>query len=345
NDWNLETDFSMPMYRAGDPNPDFSGYEVLSNAYLRYDADAEVVYALVLDTEKRADISTSPGDSWVKIYEFGRSTLIDGNSGNDGDAPDFAWVKDNEGGVIGWEGSFPLAAGLYEGVEIHVNHGGDTSSTGKSNAKGVDQTQTVNTDDLLMTVEEPVLDVEFSKPLRSTDELTSEPLRPIDELTPQVCTDELKRQPLVAGQNTDVGFVCARVEDQDGNGDADTLIVTYETDNGWHLDQTHLWVKNNEDPMLPANKKGNPKIGNFPYVSEYVADTVKEVEIPLENFGDLHEMLCSGSGMALELNADLAAHASVLHDTLGQETAWAAGEQITAKGSWAMKTATKFICK
>jgi hypothetical protein len=182
--------------------------------------------------------------------------------------------------------------------------------------------------------EEKGLDVEFS-----------EPLLPLDELTPQICTDELKRQPLVAGQNIDVGYVCARVEDQDGNGDADTLVVTYETDNGWNLDETHLWVKNNEDPVLPANKKGNPKIGNFPYVSENVADTVKEVEIPLENFGDLHEMLCNGSGMALELNADLAAHASVVNDALGQETAWAAGEQITAKGSWAMKTELKFTCK
>jgi hypothetical protein len=340
NDWDLETDFSLPMYRAGDPNPDFSGYEILSNAYLRYDADAEVVYVLVLDTEKRADISINSSDAWVKIYdeliydEFGKSTIVDGNSGNDGDSPDFSWVTDDQGGVIGWEGSFPLAAGSYEGLEIHVNHGSDTSSTGKSNAKGVDATQTVNTDDLLITVDEPTLDVEFSTPLQ-----------PIDKLTPQVCTDELKRQPLVAGQNTDVGFVCARVEDQDGNGDADTLVVTYETDNGWHLDQTHLWVENNEVPALPANKKGNPKIGNFPYVSEYVDDTVKEVEIPLESFGDLHEMLCNGSGMALELNADLAAHASVLHDTLGQETAWAAGQQIIEKGSWAMKTELKFTCK
>ncbi|XCN72688.1 MAG: hypothetical protein Q3M24_20740 [Candidatus Electrothrix aestuarii] len=77
--------------------------------------------------------------------------------------------------------------------------------------------------------EEKGIDVEFS-----------EPLQPIDKLTPQVCTDELKRQPLVAGQNIDVGYVCARVEDQDEDGDADTLVVTYETDNGWHIDQTHL---------------------------------------------------------------------------------------------------------
>ncbi|MCW5202118.1 hypothetical protein VU12_04170 [Desulfobulbus sp. US4] len=333
-DWNLENDFTMPMYRAGDSNPDFSGYEELSKAYLRYDSSTETAYVLVLDTEKRADISESPSDAWVKIYELGKSTLVDGSSVNDGDAPDFAWVTDDKGGVIGWEGSFLLPAGVYEGVEIHVNHGADTSSTGKSNAKGVDQTKTINTDDLLTVDDKPTLQVEFT-----------EPLQPIDTLTPQACTNELKRQTLVAGQNTDVGFVCARVEDQDGNGDADTLVITYETDNGWNLDQTHLWVKNNEDPTLPANKKGNPKIGNFPYVSENVANNVKNVEIPLENFGKLHEMLCSGSGMALELNADLAAHASVLHDTLGQETAWAAGEQITAKGSWAMKTAIKFTCK
>lgn len=333
-DWNLENDFTMPMYRAGDPNPDFSGYEILSNAYLRYDADAGAVYVLVLDTEKRADISVSPGDAWVKIYELGKSTLVDGSSGNNGDAPDFAWVMDDKGGVIGWEGSFLLSAGLYEGLEIHVNHGADTSSTGKRNAKGVDQTKTINTDDLLTVVDDKGIDVEFSNPLL-----------PLDKLTPQVCTDELKRQPLVAGQNTDVGFVCTRVEDQDGDGDADTLVVTYETDNGWNLAETHLWVKNNEDPVLPANKKGNPKIGNFPHVTEGLYDTVNEVEIPLENFGDLHSLLCDGSGMSLELNAGLAAHASVLHEDLGQETAWAAGDQITAKGSWAMKTEIKFTCK
>ena len=124
-----------------------------------------------------------------------KSTLVDGSSVNDGDAPDFAWVTDDKGGVIGWEGSFLLPAGVYEGVEIHVNHGADTSSTGKSNAKGVDQTKTINTDDLLTVDDKPTLQVEFT-----------EPLQPIDTLTPQACTNELKRQTLVAGQNTDVAL-------------------------------------------------------------------------------------------------------------------------------------------
>lgn len=330
NDWNLETDFSMPMYRAGDPNPDFSGYEILSNAYLRYDADASAVYVLVLDTEERADISVSPGDSWVKIYDLGKSTLVDGSSGNDGDAPDFAWVKDDEGGVIGWEGSFLLAAGSYEGLEIHVNHGTDTSSTGKSNAKGVDQTKTINTDDLLVTVEEPTLDVQIIKGGF------------------QVAVDGLKNQSadLIAGQHIDVGSVSVELVDLVyDDGVVDTLSVTYDTeDSGWYLDQTHLWVESEEYPVIPANKKGNPKIGNFPYVSENVGDTTKTVEIPLEAFGDLKDMLCT-SGMSVNLDADMAAHASVYnYDSGQQETAWAKGDEIAVKGSWAMQTTIRFTC-
>jgi hypothetical protein len=152
NDWDLENDFSMPMYRAGDPDPSFSGYEVLSNAYLRYDSNAETVYVLVLDAEERADITLSPSDAWVKIYDLGNSTLVSGNSGNDGEPSDFAWVTDDQGGVIGWEGSF-LLSGSYEGLEIHVNHGSDTSSTGKRNAKGVDQTKTIDTSELTPDVD------------------------------------------------------------------------------------------------------------------------------------------------------------------------------------------------
>lgn len=327
-DWNLETDFSMPMYRAGDPNPDFSGYEVLSNAYLRYDADAGTVYVLVLDTEERADISVSPGDAWVKIYEFGKSTIVDGNSGNDGDAPDFAWVKDDEGGVIGWEGSFLLAAGLYDGLEIHVNHGADTSSTGKGNAKGVDQTKTLNTDDLLPADADPMLQVEI---------LDNSVLIAADE-GPRKSVD------LIAGQHIEVGSVSVALEDLVGNDDVvDTLSVTYDTQDGWYLQETHLFVATLEEPDMPANKKGNPKIGNFPYVSGNVYDTTKTVEIPLDEFGDLEGMLCE-SGMSVNLDAEMAAHASVLNDSLGQETAWADGDQIAVKGSWAMKTTIRFTC-
>lgn len=182
---------------------------------------------------------------------------------------------------------------------------------------------------------EPSLQVKFS-----------DPVPPLDQVNSQDSTDKQKCQDLIAGQHILVGSVCVEVEDLDGDGDLDTLSVTYDTDNEWNLVETHLWVENNEDPMMPANRKGNPKIGNFPYVSEYINDTVSKVEIPLESFGNLDEMLCEASSMSISLNAELAAHASVYNNDGGQETAWADGKEITTRGgSWAMKSQIKFTCE
>ncbi|XOF33627.1 MAG: hypothetical protein ACL93V_16795 [Candidatus Electrothrix sp. YB6] len=155
--------------------------------------------------------------------------------------------------------------------------------------------------------------------------------------------EENKSAELIAGQHTDVGSVSVDLEDLDNDGVVDTLSVTYDTEDGWYLQETHLWVENQENPVMPANKKGNPKIGNFPDISEDVYDVTNRIKIPLDEFGDLEGMLCE-SGMSVNLDAEMAAHASVLHDSLGQETAWAKGDQIAVKGSWAMKTTIRFTC-
>ncbi|MCI5221278.1 MAG: hypothetical protein D3924_00995 [Candidatus Electrothrix sp. AR4] len=163
----------------------------------------------------------------------------------------------------------------------------------------------------------------------------------------QGATDVLENNSvdLIAGQHIDVGSVSVELENLYGNIEdpVDTLVVTYETDDGWYLDETHLWVKTNDQPTIPANKKGNPKIGNFPYISEYISDTTSTVEIPLDTFGNLQEALCN-SLISYRLNADLAAHASVLHDSFGQETAWAAGDEIITGRSWATKFLIQFSC-
>lgn len=142
NDWNLSEDFFAPMYRAGNAAKD-----QLSNAYLRYDSNAETLFVLVLEAEGAAvPVADSPDNAWLKIYSLGQQTLVSGNSGNDGMAPDFSWVKDEEGTVIGWEGSLRLDPGVYgSGLEIHVNHGGETSSTGKKTTEGGEE---LNTDEL-----------------------------------------------------------------------------------------------------------------------------------------------------------------------------------------------------
>ena len=138
-DWDLENDFSMPMYRAGNPDKD-----LLSNAYLRYDSNTSTVFVLVLEDEGAlVPLSDTPDNAWAKVYSLGQQTLVSGNSGNDGMAPDFEWVmKDDR--AVGWEGAFKLVPGSYgNGFEIHVNHGGETSSTGKQVTAGEEKLNTV----------------------------------------------------------------------------------------------------------------------------------------------------------------------------------------------------------
>ena len=157
NDWDLSDDFFGPMYRAGN-----SAKDLLSNAYLRYDSNAETVFVLVLEDEGAlVPLSASPDNAWVKVYSLGHQTLVSGTSGNEGMAPDFSWVEE-DGVVIGWEGSFKLAPGNYgDGFEIHVNHGEETSSTGKKTTAGGEE---LNTEDLL-PLNEPLPPIAIVPPL------------------------------------------------------------------------------------------------------------------------------------------------------------------------------------
>lgn len=68
---------------------------------------------------------------------------------------------------------------------------------------------------------------------------------------------------LIAGQDTEVGYV--RVWRASNN----LLKIKYViTEDGWTLDETHLAVAESFD-AIPQNKKGNPKIGHFPYNDDH----------------------------------------------------------------------------
>lgn len=126
---------------------------------------------------------------------------------------------------------------------------------------------------------------------------------------------------LNAGQNTVMGRI-------DVVNDDNFVYVSYHCNQDWFLDETHLYVGNAD--AIPVNKKGNPKIGNFP-------------------FNDAHQGVSSfGYIIPIDPNWDacvvVAAHAAV-SKTDGQgtviqsETAWSSGSRINAdKGSWATKT-------
>lgn len=117
-DWNLAEDFFASMYEAGD-----SKKKNLSDAYVRY-VDGKL-HVLVLTTPGNVAVK-SADDAWVKVYDLGNSTQVNGKSSS------FRWVSDGNGKVIGYEASFPLAAGASGQVAIHLHVNiGSTSSTGK----------------------------------------------------------------------------------------------------------------------------------------------------------------------------------------------------------------------
>lgn len=115
-EWNLAQDFFANMYRAGDPSK-----KLEAKAYARYDCLEEVMYILVL-TEPGVPLLVD-GDAWIAIGSINNKVVND-NSGDDGTAPDFAFVGINFDGdpnhAQGYEASFPIAPGTYELI-IHGN--------------------------------------------------------------------------------------------------------------------------------------------------------------------------------------------------------------------------------
>lgn len=136
---------------------------------------------------------------------------------------------------------------------------------------------------------------------------------------------------LVAGQNIDAGTVCTYVE-------GDSLVVEYTTTGGWELTEAHLWVGTSLTDM-PQTKKGNPKIGNFPYLSgDITGASLYRFDAPLAAFG----------GELCDLTLHLAAHAALqLPDGLGgyqTETGWGSGDRMVEKGSWATFFSVLLTC-
>jgi hypothetical protein len=125
---------------------------------------------------------------------------------------------------------------------------------------------------------------------------------------------------LYAGKNIPVGTVTV-------SNDADFLYVTYETTGGWKLKETHLAVADSVEG-IPQTKKGNPKVGNFPYKAKHkkVEEYTYKIELTWPSCTQLY----------------IAAHAVVVNGKK-EETAWGYGEpcwgrRITTRdkgGNWA----------
>jgi len=144
---------------------------------------------------------------------------------------------------------------------------------------------------------------------------------------------------LLAGQDIVAGTVTVSYEDGD-------LCVTYETEDGWELVETH-WAIATSSGDIPQTKKGNPKVGHFPYGDDDLGEY--DAEDNLLGGDDSYEEC-----IELELEDGtyiIAAHASLLNrdnivgyvpDTepavpiYQQESGWGEGEEFADDRNWAM---------
>jgi hypothetical protein len=89
---------------------------------------------------------------------------------------------------------------------------------------------------------------------------------------------------LYGGQTIDVGSLTFSNDDE-------FLYVTYSTEGGWYLKETHLYVgcpePNEINNGIPSNNAGNPVIGHFPFTMEHSPMvTSYTYQIALSNFDD-----------------------------------------------------------
>ena len=105
----------------------------------------------------------------------------------------------------------------------------------------------------------------------------------------------------------------------------DTLYIELTSFDSWYIIQTHVYL--GSLAAMPQTPTGNPKLGNFPYNTNHGAGIQSFIyQIPMKDIA-----LCF----------DIVAHAAVVKlDASGtviqSETAFAKGNPINDKGSWAM---------
>jgi len=111
-EWDLVNDFFADMYRAGN-----SSKPLESKLYLRFDCNTNTMYVLVLTEPSVVGyIDTTAVTGWIAL-DGQNNKVVNEAAGNDGIAPDFAWIDQgfdaDSTHVHGYEASFPLAEGTY----------------------------------------------------------------------------------------------------------------------------------------------------------------------------------------------------------------------------------------
>lgn len=110
---------------------------------------------------------------------------------------------------------------------------------------------------------------------------------------------------LYGGQTIDVGTVTVGTTEENSG----SIYVKFNTNPGWYIKETHVFV-GPAGSSVPVNKPGNPRIGHFPYSTEYeYSDYTTEVYYPTIDYVDGEAFV-------------IATHAVVYSDDGQEETAW-----------------------
>ena len=96
---------------------------------------------------------------------------------------------------------------------------------------------------------------------------------------PEPSGDEPNTVPLYAGQTNLVGEVTVDTDDYDN------FIVTYKTDPGWFITETHLHIWKDGDDFPFAGKSKNPAIGLFAYGNDHHYKEGNTYKIPRDEIG------------------------------------------------------------
>jgi hypothetical protein len=144
---------------------------------------------------------------------------------------------------------------------------------------------------------------------------------------------------LLAGQYIDSGDVCVTT-------DGTNLTVTYTTQDGWELNEAHLWIGDSIDGF-PQTKKGNPQVGKFPNNSgDITGVTVYSFTMSLSSVtdlfdGDLHNY-CGSAAPSLYMMAHAAVQKPDANGGYQTETGWSDGDNVVDRGSWATRSTLNF---
>ncbi len=111
-EWDLTADFFANMHGQGKVEK-----PIQSKLYLRYECATETLFALILPVEGYV-VAVEPYLSYIKLGTD--NTLVNGASGDDGNAPDFQWIAATGNVTDGWEASAILPPGFYNNLNIQT---------------------------------------------------------------------------------------------------------------------------------------------------------------------------------------------------------------------------------